>query len=387
MTWRKLKTWYTRLRDDAGHVKKISLGTTHKKTAERMEVMFAALREQGDGWVINALVRGDVTPLRVMNAVAEGRAGLDALRRELEARDLSVFAEPWAKWASRHVGAETLTRYSNQVQTLFSLVGTSSRELTRPNISTALLDMDVSGTTGKHYHAAWSSFFTYLVEVGAVENNPMRSIKAPKPNPPKDLWLELADVIRLVDAHDEPYRSLAAFREGAGVEVSAALRVRVRDVNVEKHTIRARGTKTLGRAAHTRDRLVRVDAWAWSRVLGAVQGKHPDALVWPVVAGQDVDEAALKLASAAVYRAHKLARKALPDLPAKYTVHDARHSYAVRHVKAGDQYEVIAHQLGHKDASQVIKVYGKYRPSDAEVEGAAPVAAPAPSHPTLHQEA
>lgn len=374
MTWRKLSTWYTRLRDDAGHVRKISLGTSHKKTAERMEVMFAALREQGDGWAINALVRGDTTPLRVFNAVAAGRTGLDALRAELEARDLSGYAEAWARWARKHVSAETLVRYSNQVQVLFSVVGTTSRELTRANISTALLDMDVSGTTGKHYHAAWSSFFTYLVEVGAVDANPMRSIKAPSPNPAKDLWLALPDVMRLVDAQPEPFRSLAAFREGAGVEVSAALRTRVRDVTVAKRAIHAHGTKTL-----SRDRIVKVDAWAWERVTVAMQGKLPDALLWPIVEGQATDDEAMKLASAAVYRAHKLALKALPDVPQAYTVHDARHSYAVRHMKAGKRPELIAHQLGHKDASQVIRVYGKYRPDVEDLEDAAPVAAPAVS--------
>jgi integrase len=58
---------------------------------------------------------------------------------------------------------------------------------------------------------------------------------------------------------------------------------------------------------------------------------------------------------------------ALHDLPAAYTVHDARHSYAVRHVKLGTPYKRIAHNLGHADELQVIKVYGKHRLSDQEV--------------------
>lgn len=371
MAWKKLSTWYTRLRDDSGNVKKISLGTTHKKTAERMEAIFSVLRDQGDAWAVNAMVSGTVTPLRVFNAVAEGRAGLDALRAELNDCDLTEYAEPWSRWVAGHVKPDTVTRYAWQVQALFGLVGTSSRELNRARISASLLDMNVTRTTARHYHAAWSSFFSYLVEVGAIENNPMHDIKAPKANPAKDLYLDEVDMVRLIRAHPVPYRSLSAFLHGAGVEVSAALRVRARDVNEAKRTIRARGTKK-----NTRDRLVRVDDWAWGYVVEALEARHPDALVWPLVDGQDSDDHALALASGAVYRALKVALAGLPDLPKKYTVHDARHSYAVRHVKLGTRYDRIAHNLGHVNASQVINVYGKYEIKDEEIEEVAPVAAP-----------
>lgn len=380
--WRKLSTWYTRLRDDTGRVRKVSLGTTHKKTAERMETMFSALREQGDGWAINAMVQGLVSPLRVFNAVAQGRAGLDALKAELDDTDLALHAAAWERWVGRHVGPETVARYAWQVNVLFSTVGTTKRELTRSAISAALLDLGVSSTTARHYHAAWSSFFTYCVEAGAVTDNPMREIRAPKPNAAKELYLDEADMVRLVRAHAAPFRALSAFLHGAGVEVSAALRVRARDVNEAKHTIRARGTKT-----HTRDRLVKVDEWAWGFVVESLESRHPDALVWPIVEGQDHDPAAMKRASAAVYRALKIALEALPDLPQKYTVHDARHSYAVRHVKRGTSYERIAHNLGHVNASQVIHVYGKFRLKDAEIEDAAPVAAPATSEPAQRRGA
>ena len=106
-----------------------------------------------------------------------------------------------------------------------------------------------------------------------------------------------------------------------------------------------------------------------------------------MVDGQDSDDHALALASAAVYRALKIALEGLPDLPRKYTVHDARHSYAVRHVKLGTRYERIAHNLGHVNVSQVVRVYGKYRLDDEEIEDAAPVPAPATSELTLTNEA
>jgi integrase len=132
---------------------------------------------------------------------------------------------------------------------------------------------------------------------------------------------------------------------------------------------------------------VRVDDWAWPFVVESLESRHPDALVWPIVEGQDHDVAALKRASAAVYRALKVALEALPDLPQKYTVHDARHSYAVRHVTLGTSYQRIANNLGHVNVGQVIKVYGKFRLKDAEIEDAAPVAAPVTNSPRIERGA
>lgn len=57
-------------------------------------------------------------------------------------------------------------------------------------------------------------------------------------------------------------------------------------------------------------------------------------------------------------------------LPAGYAMHDARHSYAVRWMKDGANPQDIANNLGHRDASQVIKCYGKYRHSLADLRQA-----------------
>lgn len=51
------------------------------------------------------------------------------------------------------------------------------------------------------------------------------------------------------------------------------------------------------------------------------------------------------------------------ELPESYTLHDARHSFAVHWMKRGVPPQLIANNLGHKDASQVLKIYGKYRPT------------------------
>ena len=43
------------------------------------------------------------------------------------------------------------------------------------------------------------------------------------------------------------------------------------------------------------------------------------------------------------------------------TMHDARHSFAVRWMRDGANPQDIANNLGHKDATLVLRIYGKYR--------------------------
>jgi integrase len=47
-------------------------------------------------------------------------------------------------------------------------------------------------------------------------------------------------------------------------------------------------------------------------------------------------------------------------------MHDARRSYAVRAIRAGAPLEHVARQLGHADTQMVMKVYGRYEPSETE---------------------
>ena len=355
------RVWWTRVRGKDGAAVQRSTETTDRDTADEFEAMLVTLRARREWDLINAAMTGAISLGRLYDHFRLNT--LDALRAELADVDVRTYLDVWESWASSKASATTAAKYRTQVETLLATRPMLS-QLKRADISVALAGIPASGSTRRRYHAAWSSFFAYLLEIGVVEVNPLRSIKAPRNNRARESWLALADMVRLVDAQPEPFRSLSAFLHGAGVEVSAALRVRVSDVDANARTVRARGTKT-----HTRDRLVKVDEWAWGRVVAALAGKHPDALVWPIIEGQEESPAALDKAEQRVYRALKLALKqpALRNLPKGYTVHDARHSYAVRHVKQGTAYRLIAHNLGHTDELQVIKVYGKFRLSDAEV--------------------
>ena len=49
-----------------------------------------------------------------------------------------------------------------------------------------------------------------------------------------------------------------------------------------------------------------------------------------------------------------------------HRLHDLRHTYAVNALKKGYKPTVIARQLGHKDASMVNKVYGRFVPDESD---------------------
>ena len=49
-----------------------------------------------------------------------------------------------------------------------------------------------------------------------------------------------------------------------------------------------------------------------------------------------------------------------------HRVHDARHFYAIRAVRAGTPDELVARQLGHADIAMVAKVYGRFAPRSDE---------------------
>jgi hypothetical protein len=160
-------------------------------------------------------------------------------------------------------------------------------------------------------------------------------------------YLEIVELLKLVNAQDEPFRTFAALLAGTGIDVSTALPLKRRDLNEEVFEFRAPGTKS-----HSRDRVVDVAEWARQFVMDHVRALKPDDLLFP---GLTVEQA---------HRSHKAACKlcGIED----YTQKDHRHTYAVRSLKAGTPVEIVARQLGHKTSAMVIQVYGRFVSDRAE---------------------
>lgn len=331
--------------------KQISLDTDVKSLADEIERMLNILRSRRAWRLLRAVVKESTLTIgELFDAFREGDHALARVEAELNDVDLTQFIEGWQKWARRKASEAQIERYTMMLRALMP-EGTPEKPIPFPRsrfvrreLSRALAAIALSGSTVRQYHVAWASFARYLVEIEVVPHNPLREVARPRANPPKELFLELPDVVRYVDAQAEPYRALAALREGAGVEVSAALALRVRDVTSDAMVVQAHGTKN-----SWRNRPAYVEAWARPYLVAACRGKLPDAAVFE---GATYEGALVS---------HRAAVKAL-GLPEKYTMHDARHSFAVRWMRAGMDPNLIASNLGHKDATLVMKVYGKYRP-------------------------
>lgn len=325
-----------------------SLGTNDRTTAREMERMLSVLRGRREWPLLDAVALKQLTAGKLYDYWRGGEDGLREVRAMLADLDLAELVEDWARWAEGRARSGTVAKYEKQLRTLIP-EGTKflRSQFTRRHLSEALAALKCSGSTKRRYHAAWSSFGSFLVEREAMDANPMRSVRPPRNNDPRTLWFPLADVLRLVDGQPEPFRALAALREGAGVEISAALSVRRSDVDLDNSTVHVHGTKNLGR-----DRVVVVEDWAVARLAGYLR-QHP------------MTGAAFLFEGVTPRRAFDVQRAALKALKLNetYRLHDARHSYAVRMMKAGADPQIIANNLGHVDATMVLRVYGKYRPS------------------------
>lgn len=69
------------------------------------------------------------------------------------------------------------------------------------------------GTKGK-YLAAVQSFAKYLREVGILATNPLRDISPPPAGDPRCPFLELPDVLRVVEGAAQPLRAIYALACG-----------------------------------------------------------------------------------------------------------------------------------------------------------------------------
>lgn len=337
---------WVRLRD--GSRVRRPLGASDKGTAREIEKMLETLHARREWQLIEAATFGLSSIGELYDYWRRGDEGLDELRAKLGDVDLSQYVTAWSQWAERRATKRTVEGYRKQLRVLIPEGARFPRStFTRRYISDALAKLACSGSTARRYLAAWSSFGSYLVEQELLDANPIRSVKAPRNNPPREVWLPLEDVLRLVDAQPEPFRALAALREGGGVEISAALRVRRRDVDLRRAVVQVTGTKNVWRT-----RPVLLDEWAKKRLAGYVAARRftPDALLFEGVTERQA------------WGVQKEAVAALKLQPG-YRLHDARHSFAVRKMKEGVDPQIIANNLGHKDTTMLWKVYGKYRPT------------------------
>ncbi len=332
-----------------------STGTPNRVVARAMKRMVNELRDAHD-WTLLEAIRDRRLTLSALYDAYSSRA-LDALRAELTNADIVRHLDAWeASVRATRGDTGTAELYRWQVERL-----TGERmlvsDLTPAKISAWLAGLDVTpGTRRKNYYAL-SSFIQYLRAVGVLDRNPLEMVPVPKKNPPRLRWESLETCQALVEKQEEPYRTISALIHSTAGELGAVLRMVRRDIDLEQLVAHIPGSKTVRRNRYD----VVIEPWSkpyLERHLALFELTQPPS--WAPV---DADTALLfpNVTRYQVYWSHKQACAALKV--EDYTVHDARHSLAVRWRKRGLPLESIAAQLGHANVLQVATIYGVFQPT------------------------
>lgn len=322
-------------------------GTTDRRTALGMGDLVESLAAAHRWDVLDRLTT--TPPTLTLPDLWAHRHALDAY---LHATDhptptLAALLPAWTAWlAARRLSADRQTRYPRQLAT-FGLEQPLTA-LTAPALTAWVARVGLTPGTARSYLAAAQAFVRWARSAGHLDSDPLAGVIRPTaPSPRVDAY-DRPDVLALLAVCDTATAAGLALAYGAAADASSIGKVAVRDVDVARRTVRVRGGKTAWR-----DRVVRVADDLWPFVLAGVVGKLPGALVAPGDRWQWSRR-----------HAEAVERAGLRPL----WLRDARHSFAIRLVRAGVPLEVVARQMGHKDATLVMRVYGRFQPSTDEVE-------------------
>jgi integrase len=262
--------------------------------------------------------------------------------------DLSPLVDEWLVSLLARLSPDTIQHYRTHVRTLVHKESRFPRsELTFERLAAWLSKIDASTGTRRKYHAAMMGFCRYLRARGILKTNPMQEVKAPRPGPPRCRYLEHSEVLEIVGALNEPYRTVVAVMHATGMELSVVLGLKRRDVDLNRGEIRARGTKT-----RARDRVVWIEPWAMEHLRVHCGALLPQAGLFPTLNRWTVSDK----------HREACAIVGVDD----YQLRDSRHTYAVRAIRAGASFEAVARQLGHANTAMVAHIYGRFEPTERE---------------------
>jgi integrase len=326
-----------------------STGSRDKNTAKAMDRMLEDLGPRGKrSWdLLDRIADSTLTLGRLYDAWRID--ALDLLRAELDDKDLRPLLKQWQDWLAGRTKPENAARYLAHVEMFMGKEGEYPRsKLTGPAVDQWLSHVRAAPATKRRYFAALKSLVSYLRMIQVLDRSPLDLIRPPRAPLPAPEFLTYDEVVRLVRAAEEPYQTLFAFLYGTGCDLTPALGVHRRDVQMETKEVRAKGTKS-----SRRDRIVMVSEWAWPWVLALASNMLPDSPLFPGITRHQASKVHRRLVGAL-----GLNRKGI-------RLHAARHYWATQMLRAGAPVEMVARQLGN-DAGTCLLYYGRFVPTREE---------------------
>jgi integrase len=352
-----------------------SLGITDEAEARAVGVLLAKIRRHERYWpLFDAIIKEHPHyGARDLLAASYERGGVKRLLRQLEDVDLDPLIDTWFKALKKSVAEDTRQHYRSAVrQVIPPMRRFASSRLTSSFLQDQIDSWDVEPATARKRGIGIRRFTKWLKRKKLIRRDPMRDVELPQAGDPRDVYVELWEHLKIADAQESPYREFSAML-ASGIEVSVLLTITRRDVKVADREVFAPGTKTWNRK-----RYVRIPDEVWPYVLKAIEGLHPDTKLFAgipdrwyandahrlAIYGEQIDDRQFTKGELPKVSSPGLI-ETMPRLKG-YQMRDARHTYAVRAVRAGVAVGTVAKQLGHKTSELVQRVYGRHEPSQQE---------------------
>lgn len=338
------KVWKTRVSLPSGETGIFSCGTNDLATARQVVNAVKSLKRRRQWAPLEAVVERRITLPRMFDAYEAGT--LDTLLKELSDPDVSALIDEWPANDAYRMQVRRMipkgerypvSRFTRKAVSEFLATLAPHRQSEKSPVR------EMSGSTKNRYRAALSVFARWLLEREMIEVNPVRDVRAAKPNPPRMAWLTREQAKTLVEALPDEHAAMEALMAATGMELQSVKRLRRRDVSLDLKTLAAHGSKTTWRNRV----VIATEPWAWAIVEKHVKSLTPDAFCF-TVRGDTLLKTHQRIA----------ASLGLPET----TLHDWRHSYAVWSLKDGVSPTAVARQLGHRDTNLLHTVYGRFIP-------------------------
>ncbi len=349
-------TWYFQAKTRPGY-RPLSTRTTDTRTAQEIARMWHLLSSGSRAWdVLEPVLEGRTPITALLDAFRDSKGAVEELRFRLNDVDLTALVPEYLGIYATGGRKEDTLQHVKQALTWLLPAGSSVRAsgATTDWLTQRLAEYPASDSTRRKIHSEWRGFFDYVVRIKRTMSvNPMMNVRRPSARRPGVEFYESEDVQRIVQHQPTPERAaLMAFCYGSGVEISTALRIRRSDLNPAAKEVRAVGTKT-----STRDRVVRVDDWAWTYLWAIAQSKIGQALIFPDGYSR--------------WTASDWHRETVRELglTLAYQLKNARHHWAATHLRAGYPIYAVQRQLGHASPQLTLTVYGRFIPSALDVDG------------------
>lgn len=320
----------------AGGLVQRSTGTAEKRVVRAMQKLVQELRDAHRWPILDAIASRDRKTRLSLDRLYKEAAKDPTLRKlegDLSTPDVVPLIDEWIKSLDGDLGTRASGERSEYEVAVRSFTGETCRgsRFTVQEIHTWLHQQSGGPSTRRAKLYRLSSFIRFLVQRGVLESNPVRGDALTKPKKGKArIRYESADVDAAIcdEAESDELAAFFAIVHATGADVSPALVMRRRDIDVEAWRCHVKGTKTARRDRHG----VEIEAWARKRLLAYLMTRKASDLLFPTL---DRDVASRKHLEAA--KAAKVE---------DYWLKDARHSVAVRMIAAGRTLHDVCLQLG-----------------------------------------